>query len=354
MVGFCSQRSSKAIEAFRFCAFFALISLFLLIIAGASVRVTGAGLGCPDWPTCWGKLIPPTHISQVDFEVLNLEKFRQVAQKYGHQPNEITIDYLKSHFNAKHAWIEYLNRLMTLPLSICILGIFVISLFFLGNKLLFLSFLSLLLLVFNAWLGAQVVFSQLYPGLITFHMLLALCLFLLLVYIYFLSNPHLFAFNQRKEEKIGDKHFAFLRKILIFLFIFTFIDFLLGTGVREVTDAFSQSSQISRIEWSQKLKSHWVYPIHRSGAWMILGLFLLFYCKSKKFKIIFSFRNVSLNAILGICLVLQFVIGFIFSNFLISPFLQVIHLLISLIFISTLFLLILIFSSLKIDCEGGY
>lgn len=144
------------------------ISLVLLVIfAGALVRATGSGMGCPDWPFCYGLLIPPVSESQLPLG------YQQTFAVQGHE----------AHFDAVQTWIEYSNRLLGALAGLAMLAVFGFSVVLFRRKLRFILFAlaALFLLGLEGWLGARVVGTFLSPYAVNLHLLLALLIVALLV-----------------------------------------------------------------------------------------------------------------------------------------------------------------------------
>lgn len=151
----------SGLRAFRRLALVTCAATYLLIFVGGLVRVAGAGLGCPDWPRCFGRWIPPTDVSQV--------------------PPEIDA----SLFNVTLAWIEYVNRLIGVAIGFLILAtaIWAVARFRRYPSIWVPAVAAALLVAFQGWLGSVVVTSLLEPWIVTAHLVLALLIVSLVLWI---------------------------------------------------------------------------------------------------------------------------------------------------------------------------
>jgi len=248
-----------------------LISIYLVILAGSIVRTTGSGMGCPDWPKCFGQWIPPTEISQLppDYKEIFLNKRLKKLEKYSSFLTRLGYSEIAEKINSDphlkqeesfvpiKTWIEYINRLLGLMAGNFLILMTVISLFlFKKDKRLFLlSFLTLILTGIQGWFGSLVVASNLTPWTITFHMLMALLIVYLLVKLVAIKKGEKLAISS--TEKM----------ILLGAFLLSLAQIYFGTQVRQEIDVVSKEL-IERSEWIEQLGS--IFKLHRSFAILVL------------------------------------------------------------------------------------
>ena len=102
-----------------------IIAVYVLILIGGIVRSTGSGMGCPDWPRCFGSWVPPANESQLPADYAQqltrerLEKnkrFYNMLDALGIPHKELSQEHTAAgehiYFNPVKAWIEYMNRVV--------------------------------------------------------------------------------------------------------------------------------------------------------------------------------------------------------------------------------------------------
>lgn len=243
-------------------ALVSIVLLIVLIFAGAIVRVTGSGLGCPDWPTCWGKIIPPTSAEEIDVSILEerVGRFRKSAQRFGRDPDEITVAKLLAEFDPVQTWIEYLNRLLALPV---LLANFILMIACLKSRRLpRLGIAAFSLVIISALTGIVVVASGLRAGAVTIHMALAFLQLFVLTYLYWAGGRK----GEPRARVAGPS-----RPMVLVLLVLVMIEWAMGSQIREVTDNLMREYGVdSRASWINEISQSWVYLVHRSFSWSIL------------------------------------------------------------------------------------
>lgn len=243
-------------------AFVSIILLIVLILAGAVVRVTGSGLGCPDWPTCWGELIPPTSIEQVDEAYLEkkLPKFKKSAKRFGRDPDDITVEKLLEEYDPAQTWIEFTNRLLALPV---LLANFLLMIACIRSQIFpRLGIAAFSLVIISALTGIVVIASGLKAGVVTIHMALAFLQLFILTYLYWAGG------NEGETRPVikGPS-----RPNVMVLLACVMVEWAMGSQIREVTDELMMENGVaSRSSWIEQISDSWIYLIHRSFSWSIL------------------------------------------------------------------------------------
>jgi cytochrome c oxidase assembly protein subunit 15 len=328
-----------------------VIAVVFLIFIGGLVRVTGAGMGCPDWPKCFGEWIPPTDVSELpaDYKSVFVEQrieknekivgylntlgFTELAETIENDPNVRK----EEEFNAVKTWTEYVNRLIGAIIGILVFATFLTSLRYRKTDIVIplVSLAAVLLTGFQGWLGSIVVSTNLLPGTISVHMVFAIIIMTVLLYgAYRATSEHI---NVEVKDKIRKK----LYWGSIAMLILTVAQMLLGIQVREAIDTVKLAGDIERSFWVEN--SGTIFIIHRSFSWIVLiaGGYLMSLVWRNQIE---GTVKKLVKANLGIIL-LQVFVGVGLEYLSLAPALQVIHLVGIALMICVQFLLILMLKS---------
>jgi len=269
----------------------ALVLIYFVIIAGALVRMTGSGMGCPDWPKCFGYYIPPTDIKELTWtpgrafekgQVIIKDETLLVAN--ADFTTGITFDknqwrlYTKHDyaiFNPTHTWIEYLNRLAgaLAGFAVFIMAVFSMAFWKNNKKITLLSWLVVFLMGFQGWLGATVVYSVLNPIKITLHMIVALVIVALM----------LFIIRKVSKKTNSFKADVLFRNLLWGALLLTLAQVVIGTQVRQFVD--EQVKVVGYDHMQAVLQNPMAdFYIHRSFSVLVFVLNAFLFLRNRKLQ----------------------------------------------------------------------
>jgi cytochrome c oxidase assembly protein subunit 15 len=297
---------SKLQRHFVTAAFVTVVAVFILIAVGSTVRATGAGMGCPDWPTCFGQMIPPTDVSQLP------SNYQQIYRDRG---------YANVEFNALKTWTEFFNRLTGV-----VIGFLAIWTLWAAWRLrrddpanakpvFWYALAAFILVGFNGWLGKVVVSSNLHPAMITTHMMASLLVVASLI----LAINH----TLRDSLSMSSDGARSTRTWLISGMILTIVQIALGVQVRERIDVISISLDYAeRATWVAQVGAP--LAIHVIGALSIVAFNL--WLGMRVLRLSDNTLSQNLARTLMFLVVLELFVGLSLATLGFPAFLQPLHL----------------------------
>jgi heme a synthase len=267
-------------KALGILAILSLIFVFLIVVAGSVVRVTGSGMGCPDWPRCFGRLIPPTDVDQVTWhpvqdysegEMIIHDDALWTAKHDFVSASEFDEDQWERYtvhdyaiYNPMHTWIEFMNRILAPTTGIPVFLLWILSMVadWRRRKLHYAIWSTgvVLFMGFEAWLGKVVVEGNLIPGHISLHMAGTFVIIVfLLILIYDLRERHV-------KTTTSGKFNILLSALLLAMCCQMFF----GTQVREEVDVLLRSGELGRDQVIDLIGAK--FYIHRSFSILLVLL----------------------------------------------------------------------------------
>ena len=289
-----------------------LVVVLLLILAGGIVRSSGSGMGCPDWPLCFGQVIPPLVESDLP------ANYQEIYAERG---------YADTRFNALKTWTEYLNRLLGALTGLMVLVQAVLAFLLFrtrsvsmaastssgataegassgsgvsGGTAFWAALLALVLVLVQGGIGAWVVASHLQGSVVTLHLALAWVLMGVQVGLgVHLSGRPAQAWSIPRAEAWAMGFWLLLLLVQLFL----------GAGVREAVDAWTPVYATDVFEM-RVLGA--VYLAHKNlwmlimlgGAWLAYRLWTQCPDGQARFWSLLAMASLTLQVMSGLWMVL--------------------------------------------------
>jgi cytochrome c oxidase assembly protein subunit 15 len=330
-----------------------IILLFLVILAGAVVRSTGSGMGCPDWPKCFGRYIPPTSSADLPkdykqkYVAGNVAKNQHFAKTLdllgfadlGRRIREDKSILVPEEFNAAKTWTEYVNRLIGAITGVFLFLIAIFSFSYRKERKLipFLCILNLILVGFQGWLGSIVVSTNLVSWIVTVHMLLALGIVALSICSYHLAKTY-------GKHRVNTGPITHV--VALFTLLISIVQIIFGSEVREKIDAVASHLQGGyREDWINNAGT--IFFQHRDIAILVvLANVILFALIRNGFN-----RHSTQQQVMSfvfLVIMLQIVTGVLLAYWSLPPFAQASHILLaSLVFGGQFYLMLNLYTSVK-------
>lgn len=278
------------LSSFQRLALWTTATTYFLILVGGLVRASGAGLGCPDWPRCFGGWVPPMSAA------------------------ELPPQFDPSQFNQTLMWTEYLNRLLGVTVGFLILATAISAWRHHRRdpRILWTTIGALLLTGFQGWLGGRVVAHELAAWIVTVHMIVALVIVQMLLYV------TVRAFPPSHPSTSAPQHLSTLTSALIAI---TLIQVGLGTQVRGGIDA-ALDGGVARDAALATVGS--IDVLHRDAAFVTLvaAILLVFWVVAKGADALLIRWS---WAVLGLAAT-QVAVGVVLAYVSLLPAAQVVHL----------------------------